>query len=77
MKVTIKPKRGSTLKQVFRDGVLHAEFHFSRFVVRSTRATPGRIYKSGQVIYPDGRKLDLGCYAWAADIARDFRNGTL
>jgi hypothetical protein len=79
MKVTIKPVRFTDKKQVFHDGVLYATYVFvrTRNIVMKGHSRVLNVASDGEVKYADGRTADLSFYSWAADVARDFRNGSL
>lgn len=80
-KITIKPVKGQyKTSAVFHDGVLYATYRFDRARNVVNHGNGRRIMTpmtAGSVTYADGRKQDIGYYAWAADVARDFRNGAL
>lgn len=76
MSIVIKNVPGEfKTKQVIKDGELYAVYFFDRH----REVLNGRtIYNfAGQVTYADGHVVDISYYSWAADVARDFRNGSL
>ena len=80
MKVTIKPVRFTDKKEVFHDGVLYATYVFVRTRTITNHGGGRRVMNAlhaGEVKYADGRTADISYYCWAADVARDFRNGSL
>ncbi len=67
VKITIKPAKFGS-KKVYRDGVAVAEFWFCR-----GRDWQGLYHRGELKDYETGRTINIGCYAWAADVDKYVR----